>query len=136
MGFRYSSLSTKNLFGVHPKLVELFNGVLEHFDHAILGGARTVEQQKKNVAAGLSQTMDSKHLPQADGLSHAVDAAPVPQRWESKKYRDELMYFGGFVKGYAAAKGIRIRFGGDFNRNNDVTDSGFEDLDHFELENE
>lgn len=30
--------------------------------------------EKKNlVAAGKSQTMNSKHLPQADGYSHAVD---------------------------------------------------------------
>lgn len=121
---------------VHPKLVALANEAIQHFDFSVLGGVRTLEQQRRNVAQGLSKTLDSKHLPQSDGLSHALDLAPWPQRWDEASYRDELLYFGGFVKGLAAARGIALRYGGDFNRNNDVTDSGFKDLDHFELEGE
>lgn len=125
-------------------LQQLFNEVIKSFDCSVINGARTLAQQQDyfngtNLTGvnpdkeKLSQTMQSKHLPQADGLSHAVDVAPYPQRWESKGYRDELFYFGGYVKGIASQMGIKIRYGGDFNQNNDVSDSGFEDLDHFEL---
>lgn len=143
---KYGLASEGNLASVHPRLAMVFRSVLKFFDHSILGGIRSVEQQRKNVAAGLSQTMNSMHLPQADGLSHAVDAAPFPQHWDdelnTKKHRvytpweAQLFYFAGFVVGHAAALGVKIRYGGDFNRNNSVMDSNFEDLDHFEYEGE
>jgi peptidoglycan L-alanyl-D-glutamate endopeptidase CwlK len=143
---KFGLASQGNLAKVHPKLVEVFEGVIEFFDHSILGGIRSVEQQRRNVAAGLSQTMNSKHLPQADGFAHAVDAAPYPQHWDDEKnskkrrvytpWEAQMFYFAGVVVGFARAKGIKIRYGGDFNRDNDVTNSGFEDLDHFEFEGE
>lgn len=138
---KYSISSEAKLDKVHPKLVDLFRTVLLFFDHSILGGIRTLAQQKENVRLGLSQTMNSMHLPQADGLSHALDVAPFPQHWDDSlnskaKYtpwQAQLFYFAGFVMGVAKMKGLNLRYGGDFNMNNNVMDSGFEDLDHFEL---
>ena len=41
--------------------------------------------------------------------------------------------FGGFVKGVASQKGIKIRWGGDWDSDNDLHDQNFIDLPHFEL---
>jgi hypothetical protein len=54
----------------------------ERYPNTILQGSRTEEQQAKNVAKGVSKTLDSKHLPRCaeepeKGVD-AVDAAPDP----------------------------------------------------------
>lgn len=126
---------------VHPDLQTLFNEVVVHYDCTIIGGLRTIEEQRSNVAKKLSQTMDSQHLPQADGLSHAIDAAPfpMPDDWDSLKARLELVYFAGKVMEIArrlreqGAISSVIRYGGDWNRNDLIADNGFMDLDHFEI---
>ncbi len=72
MGFQLDPHSLKNLGGVHPDLVRVVedcaaNGVMP-FTFGINEGLRTLQQQKLDVAAGRSQTQNSRHL---DG--HAVD---------------------------------------------------------------
>jgi hypothetical protein len=43
----------------------------------IIDVLRTVEEQKVNLAKGVSATMNSRHLPQPpSGLSHAIDLCP------------------------------------------------------------
>src|SRR5690242_19198436 len=117
----FSPKSDAFLDAAHPSLARLFREVIKHYDCSILGSIRTVEEQRANVAKGLSQTMDSKHLPGPDGLSRAVDAAPYPQRWDdptkakiTTQWDVDLEHFDGFVRGYAAALGIPIRWGGDW----------------------
>jgi peptidoglycan LD-endopeptidase CwlK len=132
--FSFSVLSNFNLRSqVHPDLQRLFNEVIKHFDCTILNGIRTLEEEQEDVASGKSETLASMHLPQSDGLSHAVDAAPYPQRWDDPKWIADQHYFGGFVVGIASQMGIGIRWGGDWKRDNDPENNGFQDLDHFEL---
>lgn len=134
MTYRFSGISMRILTtNVHPDMIRLFEEVIKYVDCSILAGIRTPQEQAKDVASGLSQTLASKHLAQADGLSHAIDAIPFPPRWDDKNWKTDLWYFGGFVLGIAAALGIPIRWGGDWKRDNDPENNGFEDLDHFEL---
>lgn len=78
MSFKLGSTSIKRLEGVYPPL----RSVVEHAislsrqDFTVLEGLRTVEQQKRNVAKGVSKTMNSYHLPQPDGYAYAVDLVP------------------------------------------------------------
>jgi peptidoglycan L-alanyl-D-glutamate endopeptidase CwlK len=44
-----------------------------------------------------------------------------------------MSYFAGFVKGVASQMGIPIRWGGDWNSDNNLKDNKFDDLPHFEL---
>lgn len=113
---------------------------IEFCDFSVLNGLRTVEQQQKNVAAGLSQTMNSRHLPDANGVGHAVDAAPYPQRWDApaiqpplSKYEVDMIHFAGIVRGIAFMMGVPIRYGGDWDRDYQDIAKGFRDLDHFEI---
>jgi len=68
--------------------------------------------------------------------SMAVDVVPYPIDWQD---RDRFHYFAGYVMGVADmlhAEGLinhRLRWGGDWDRDTQVKDNGFDDLVHFEL---
>ena len=51
----------------------------------IVESLRTRAEQEAKVAAGVSQTMKSKHLAQADGFSHAVDMVCSGIEWNEKQ---------------------------------------------------
>ena len=143
---KFSEKSLANLGECHPDLRRIFEHVIEHWDCTILDGARTLDEQKQNVANGASETMHSKHLPGADGFSHAVDALPYPFDWDAiekglnaiKKADGgmqiaEVYAFIGFVRGVASVMGIRLRQGADWNSNHQFEDQSFTDLPHHEL---
>ena len=75
MTFRLSDRSLSRLEGVHPDLVATVKKAIElsTVDFGVTEGVRDFERQKKLVAEGRSQTMNSKHLLQDDGHSWAVD---------------------------------------------------------------
>lgn len=139
--------SLKALAECHPDLQRLFEEVVTHVDCKIIDGARTIEEQQKNVAKGVSKTMDSKHLPQSDGKSHAVDVVPYPQpSWvlvekglNAVKRADPTLqlcrfyHFVGFVAGMAAAKGIPLRQGVNWDGDADFGEHSFIDLPHHEI---
>jgi peptidoglycan L-alanyl-D-glutamate endopeptidase CwlK len=159
-GNNYGATSLQRLATVHPELQNLMKAVGEHFPNTILEGERTVEQQEKNVAKGVSQTMNSKHVRTP---AEAVDAAPDPLSWPqaakllsriesvagqlTDEQEAEVMalvegyvrevsrwyYFGGFVLGYAQELNVEIRWGGDWNSNRQLEDQTFHDLPHFEI---
>jgi peptidoglycan L-alanyl-D-glutamate endopeptidase CwlK len=61
-------------------------------DFGITCGLRTIEQQKRLVETGRSQTMNSKRIPQGDEYSHAVDVLAYVDGdvcWELNVY-DEI----------------------------------------------
>lgn len=92
MTYTLGTKSRANLVGVHPRLtsvVELAIGLSEQ-DFGVFEGVRTLERQRKLVAAGASRTLRSMHIPQADRLvesdheyGHAVDLVP----WIDGQYR-------------------------------------------------
>lgn len=117
-------------------------------DHSIIDGVRTVAEQQKNIAKGVSKTMDSKHLPQADGVSHALDMMPFPVEWgkvdkglNAVANVDRTLqvlrayYFQGVVKGIAIMMGIDIRQGVDWDSDTKFDDQSFHDIPHVELKN-
>lgn len=141
----FSATSKRHLSEVDPDLQRLFNFVIRHWDCTIIDGKRTVDEQEKNVARGVSKTMESKHLPQADGHSHAVDAMPYPIDWSAitkgiaavKKVDPglqtlEAYAFHGFVLGAAAAFGISVRSGIDWDGDREQSEHSFIDLPHYE----
>ena len=80
--FELGEKSLKELLGVHPDLVAVVKRsvVLSVQDFAVHDGIRTLEEQKKLVQAGASQTLDSRHI-----TGHAVDLVPYVNgklRWE------------------------------------------------------
>lgn len=66
-----------------------------HWSSTVLDGRRGMAQQRENVAAKVSQTLESLHLDEyskdpVDGVD-ALDVAPDPLRWpQLKKRTDEI----------------------------------------------
>ena len=132
--YKYSQRSLDKLNTCHPDLQRLFNEAIRYMDITIIEGVRTKEQQEEYVRRGVSQTMNSKHLPQADGYSHAVDASPYPISWSEDKHNMYRWYmYVGFIKGLAAQMGIKIRCGADWDGDFVTSDQTLHDLPHFEL---
>ena len=125
----FSGPSKKRLSTCDKKLQTLFNEVVKHFDCSVLCGHRGEEEQNKAYKAGNSQKQfpHGKHnkLP-----SNAVDVAPYPIDWDD---RERFQYFAGFVLGTAKQLNINIRYGGDWDGDNDLKDNDFDDLVHFEI---
>lgn len=127
---KFSPTSRRNLDECHADLRRLFEEVLEIHDCAITTGFRSQQQQNIEFESGRSKLKypESKHNRRP---SLAVDAVPVPINWND---REKFYYFAGIVKGVAAQLGIKIRWGGDWDGDNDLHDQTFFDLVHFELD--
>lgn len=121
MTFSLSQKSKDRLSGVHPDLVAVVKRAIEisTVDFAVLEGVRSKTRQEQLVAAGASQTMNSRHL-----TGHAVDLGAMVAgtvRW------DWPLYFkvADAVKKAAAELGTPIEWGGDWKK--------FKDGPHFQL---
>jgi len=125
----FSTKSKANLYTAHVELQRLFEEVVKGYDCTVIVGFRSKQDQDNAVASGLSKTPwpTSKHNRQP---SLAVDVAPYPIDWKNTK---RFYHFGGYVKGVADRLGIPIRWGGDWDTDNDLDDQDFMDLVHFEL---
>ena len=121
--------SKERLLSCHVQLRQLFERVVETFDCTVLTGHRGIEDQNNAFLDGKSKVMwpDGKHN---DRPSLAVDIAPWPVDWDDTA---RFYYFSGYVMGIAQEMGIPIRWGGDWDGDNDLNDQTFNDLVHFEL---
>ena len=155
--FKWSQASLRNRAELHPDLARLADFALEHFgaDITIADGARTVAEQQKNVAKGVSRTMDSMHLPRdangtrtdgPEGKAWAMDILPYPIDWDAierglsaLKHADphlktaQMYMFLGYLAGVADALGIHVRLGADWDNDRDFGDHSFIDLGHVEI---
>lgn len=138
--FVFGQRSKNNLVGVNPKLVKVLNRALEitPADFAVIQGVRSKEEQRKNVAKGVSQTMNSRHLEQCpiDGVceGNAVDILPTSikagMNWELKYFIPVL----NAIKQAGDEQGIKLRFG--INWKNDPSlpiETKFIDAPHVEI---
>ena len=121
----FSQRSIDKLAGVNPLLQDLAFAVIQSHDCTVLYGMRTESEQAKLVADGKSRTMNSRHL-----TGDAIDLAPYPIDWNNIK---RFYYFGGIVMGIAERMNIPIRWGGDWDMDDDLDDQSFMDLVHFEI---
>lgn len=140
--FRYGRTSKRHLETLEPRLRKLFVDLLalDIVDITLISGRRGEEEQNRLFREGKSQLRfpESRHNGDPDGpldaqgipLSLAVDAAPYPIDWND---RERATLFSGLVLGFAEARGLKLRWGGDWNRNFEVEDNVFDDLHHFEL---
>jgi len=119
---------------IDPKLQGIVNEAIKIFDFSIICGFRNKEDQNKAY-----QTKQSKHhWPQSKHNrlpSKAVDLAS----WDSKLKQIDwfnhkrFILLAGIIIGIAYMKDIKIRWGGDWDRDTFLGDENFLDLSHFEL---
>lgn len=130
--YRFGKSSKVNLSQADPDLQRLFNEVIKYVDCTILCGFRSKTAQEKAVADGVSKLHfpNSKHNQMPSQAVDAVPFYPDGIRWNDKQ---GFYFFAGLVKGIAAMLGIKIRWGGDWDSDNDTLDQNFNDFPHFEL---
>jgi hypothetical protein len=130
MGFSYTKSSQAKLLECDIRLQNIFNKAIELIDVTILEGHRPKHLQDLAFANGNSRVPwpKGKHnkVP-----SMAVDAAPCPIDWRN---RERFVYFAGMILGIGAAQGVKIRWGGSFDRDSDLGNDSFIDLPHFEID--
>lgn len=126
----FSKLST-----CHIDLQVIFFEVIKTFNCKVIEGHRNKEEQDAAFKRGATQLKwpNGKHNHQP---SMAVDVAPIPIDWKNTK---GFYWFAGYVMGIAQKLKDEgkvthsLRFGGDWDRDKDITDNDFNDLVHFEL---
>jgi len=149
--YEFGRASTKQLLTVHHDLQIVLQDAIQYMDFSITQGARTVEEQIRNIRKQVSDTLDSRHIPRDDaGLYDpnapcvAVDLVPYtkgvnpwPQDSDSRVVRQKkahrFYYMQGIIYTCAQKQGIRIRQGLDWDMDGDFFDQKFDDLPHVEL---
>lgn len=132
---KFSQDSFSKLSTCDHDLQVLFFEVIKTYDCKILEGYRNQEDQEKAFNSGHSK-LHFPHGKHNHQPSYAVDAAPYPLDWNDKL---RFYHFAGYVLAVAdqlksqgkMTKGIR--WGGNWDMDNDLMDNKFSDLGHFEL---
>jgi peptidoglycan L-alanyl-D-glutamate endopeptidase CwlK len=126
---KFGKVSLERLTQADPRWEEILNELLKHMDVTILCTHRGQVEQDKAYHTNKSKLKwpNSKHnsLP-----SIAVDIAPYPIDWNNTK---RFGYMAGLVVTIGAAKGHKVRWGGDWDSDGETQDQNFHDLPHFEL---
>lgn len=111
--FSKKSLEKVNNPKLHPRLRELLIQAIatSPIDFTVIETVRTVEQQKINVAKGVSKTMRSRHIPSTNksGYCEAFDIAPYPINWKDTKRFKQL---SEHILATAKKMGINLTWGG------------------------
>lgn len=127
--FKYSKRSKKNLNECDKYLQLILKKLIKVFNHSVICGYRGMEEQNKAFKSGNSQ-LKFPHSMHNSMPSLAVDIIPYP---EGYKDRDKLYYQAGMFMGIASVYGIKVKWGGDYNKDNDLKNDNFRDLAHFQI---
>lgn len=117
-----------------PRLARIMERVLnEVADISLTEGHRDENRQNYLFDQGFSKVRypDGKHnvMP-----SKAVDFQPYPYPRDERILFASLAYIAGAAIQIAKQEGVKLRWGGDWNRNGQVSDESFHDLFHLELD--
>lgn len=130
-----------------PRLQGLANTVLQIIDVSLVEGERTDEYQfglfkrgrkevngswviiNKNAVVTYKDGYEKKSTHQTSP-SIAFDMVPAGVGYSDK---NAAIYMAGIIWGVAYMMGIKIRWGGDWDRDTDMTDQSFMDYWHWEL---
>lgn len=131
---KFGARSTKNLSQCDMQLQDLFNTVIQFYDCSVICGHRNEKDQDTAYAEGRSQKEwpDSEHnkFP-----SLAGDVVPWFKVAPHIRWKDKVKFyeFAGLVQGIAFMMGIKIRWGGNWDMDDELHDQSLFDLPHFEL---
>ncbi len=110
MGYKLGNRSISKLEGVDERLQAVVKSAIGQSsqDFSVICGMRTIEEQRKLVAKGASQTMKSKHIEglAVDLMAYDADASPSG-RWELNLY-DEI---ADAMKKGAQDCGVAVKWG-------------------------
>lgn len=129
---KFGKKSKERLATCDERLQEVFNEVIQFVDCSVLEGHRSQERQDKLYDEGKTKVKYPRGRHNSMP-SRAVDVTPYPVDWAD---RERQTLFAGFVIGVARAKGIKLRWGGDWDMDFQVMDNRFDDFPHFEIKDD
>lgn len=141
MANKFSNHSIAQLHTLHPDLQRICRDLLPFHDFKILEGHRNRNKQEEAYKMRHSKVRwpNSKHN---TSPSEAMDLLPfVNGRFIGWHDWKQWRYFGGMVMGAAAILRkngeieSRLRWGHDWDKDNDLDDQKFIDAPHFEILN-
>lgn len=126
--------SEKQLATCHPDLVKVLRHAIKFFDFSVIEGFRDQATQDRDFQKGVTKLRwpNGNHN---SNPSKAADCMPYPVDWSDRPDNiRRTCYMAGIIMASARELGIKLRWGGDWNQNDDTRDEGdFRDWDHFEL---
>lgn len=127
--YKFSKESIIQLATCDTRLQLVAQEALKIIDFTVLEGFRPSDKQDDLFKKGKSQKRggDSKHNQYP---SFAFDIAPYPIDFN---YVPSFYYLAGIIMATAHRHGIRLRWGGDWDSDNNLKEENFRDLGHFEL---
>lgn len=147
--YKFSSSSKQKLETCNKRLQMIARRAIDVVDFTVLEGRRSKSRQNELYEQGKSKVRwpESKHnIVKPGQLSKAFDIAPYPIDWADfpdtltagkvmtwAKDRARFYHLAGVIKALAHEMGIKIRWGGDWDGDNDFNDQKFNDLVHYEL---
>lgn len=130
----FSSKSKERLMTCEDRLQKIMFDAIAVMDFTILEGHRTVQRQKELLEKGVTKVEFSNHNYTP---SKAIDIAPwpIPDNWGegNSKEMAKFYFLAGVIFGIADKYNIKLRWGGDWDSDEDFDDQTFDDLVHFEL---
>lgn len=151
---KYGEKSAAHLETCSRPLQVLFSEVVQDYDNSVLEGHRGEERQNNMVATGRSKTpwprgkhntnpsqaldaapyIPGRGVPWPQVPEHLQDLGPDEQALLNQYIKDigQFYHFAGYVEGTARQLGIGLRWGGDWDRDHNISDQTFDDLVHFE----
>ena len=125
----FGQKSVELLSGCDRRLYDICSDAIKIMDFTIITGHRNQAEQDADFAAGRSKLKwpDGKHNATP---SWAVDIAPYPVDWQDLS---RFYVLAGIMLACAAARGVKLRWGGNWNGDFDLKNNKFQDIGHFEI---
>ncbi len=125
----FSPRSHSNLHSCDPRLIRLFENVIDYVDCTVICGRRNKDAQ--NEAYRLDRS--TKEWPNSlhnHYQSLAVDVVPYPIDWIDL---NRMAWFAGWVMHTALLLQLPIRWGGDWDSDTHIREHSLIDMPHFEI---
>ena len=125
----FGARSIENLENVDPRLVAIAHEVIEFYDFAVTTGWRGEEAQNRAFAERKSK----KRWPHGRHNavpSMALDVEPYPIDYDDEK---RYSFLAGLFTAIGHTRGVRLRWGGDWDSDGLTKDQKFHDLAHVEI---
>jgi len=136
MSRTWSINSAVKLSDLDPDLQWLMTTVRDEVaDISIITGYRDEDEQNRKFAEGKSKVR-FPHGKHNTYPSKAVDFQPYPLPKRKEKLWAALAYIAGRATEIGKRRGLIVRWGGDWDRDGDLTDQNFDDLYHIEIRDE
>ncbi|MCD2528295.1 M15 family peptidase [Providencia huaxiensis] len=140
--FVFSQRSKNSLEGINPILVKVLYRALEitTADFAVIEGVRSKIEQQKNVAKGVSQTPNSRHLEECTidsiCIGNAVDILPTAMKpgmnWNLNAALFDPVLLA--IKQAGDELGVKLRFGKNWTHDPSLpVKTKFPDYPHVEI---